>query len=1161
MEDEDQEPATDPNESGTLGQLQSQLADLLDPSTTVEAQSYARKFLDKQLKDPLAGEQQQLYSDLEKNTQAAQEALRAAREKLMARRYNPADRWFALSAALGTPTKTGSAFESIGNSARALQGASARKDEWEDKRDAQGLSYQEQIEALQNKLLMAKLAGLTATRKGDVDLAKESLKTLGRRTQGSAGVQDKAIQAVDRTYAKDYVDWIQGGRPDAEKSFNELAHARDRLRGYSIDANGEKVPTPKEDIMTRALGPTGRVTGVIGALPTIAGVDLGEMAQSIVTPGAADIRQVIEQTVQRSLRPILGAQFTEKEGERLIARVYNPLLQPEVNSQRLDRLINMLAQAKQNKDAAAKYFETHNTLRGFQGKTNYTIDDFISGFDTHPDNTPAGDGDESDNPDDNAPAQEPGGGGDKIIDFKDLPHRAAKPKGFLERLGFAEGGVVPPNMMLVRMPDGSVQAVDKNATQEDLSEQPTDDSAPDEPSEGVEPARRAVYGAGVGAAGAYGARKGVGAATALGDMLPGRKETPAQAKLLRTLEAAGVTPDQWAAMTARANKQGTPAMAVDQGPSSLYSLAESALPQGREQSQEMLDRLEARQQGARGRVNDAINKGLKPDDYFDKEQELKTRLYGDKKAGIPSESSKAYDAANAQFPAVKSKQLTALMDTPAGAKAVKNAMKTMQNKKIPIGAQNPVTGAVTKYSLEFLNQVKIELDDMISKEEKSGATAKGKTLRGLRDNFRNEIDTATTDPATGESPYKAARMQNDTDRSMLKTLQAGRDEFGALQPREVVDKIGKMSFEEKDAYRTGVAQKLYELLDGPYTDINAAKKLVGSPAMTAKLRALFDSPKEFEVFNAALEREMNMFENSRGIMNQKGTYDKRNSPSKVAKVRGSGGEPGIFSPTRWALAYLRRKPEMSDDEATELIKMLKSQTPEELAGLTKSLAPKFGRAAKRVKLRGRAGMAGAALGALYGATSLADDDEEEPAAEPIKKAEGGKVSALKRMIEELKSTSTLDPENMDHTLNNLSMKLGMDRSDITRQVPTLQPPAAEPVAPNVAPPVNARIPAQPEQLQPYALGMDAMMRRLRRVQEGIHMRPDVPPDQAENLQKASQATQLAYDRMMSEPSPNNMTTLTEMVRSLEAQAAPVTRARGGRARAMLKQFGGMTTHA
>ena len=97
----------------------------------------------------------------------------------------------------------------------------------------------------------------------------------------------------------------------------------------------------------------------------------------VTNPVAADTRAKIEEVVQRNLRLILGAQFTEKEGERLIARAFDPSLPEEINGQRLDRLMQQIELSIQAKQDQSRYFAEHGTLKGWQGKTP-TLEDFNS---------------------------------------------------------------------------------------------------------------------------------------------------------------------------------------------------------------------------------------------------------------------------------------------------------------------------------------------------------------------------------------------------------------------------------------------------------------------------------------------------------------------------------------------------------------------------------------------------------------------------------------------------------------------------------------------------------------------------------------------------------------------------------------------------------------
>ena len=157
-----------------------------------------------------------------------------------------------------------------------------------------------------------------------------------------------AETAVDRNYAKSYEeDVAAGGLADMEKNISQLRGVRDML--------------------TKKDGPN--LTGpILGRVP--------DAIASITNPSAVNAREQVEEVVQRNLRVILGAQFTQNEGFALIKRAYNPALDEATNAKRVTRLINTMDQALQAKKDAAGYYEQHGTLKGFKGKLNYTINDF-----------------------------------------------------------------------------------------------------------------------------------------------------------------------------------------------------------------------------------------------------------------------------------------------------------------------------------------------------------------------------------------------------------------------------------------------------------------------------------------------------------------------------------------------------------------------------------------------------------------------------------------------------------------------------------------------------------------------------------------------------------------------------------------------------------------
>lgn len=155
-----------------------------------------------------------------------------------------------------------------------------------------------------------------------------------------------AQTAVDKEFAKEYVAWNAGGGfADFEKQISQLGDA------------------------VKALKSSDSITGwFVGNLPDTVNFALGN-------EDAVNTREAVEEVVQRNLRLILGAQFTNEEGKRLIARAYNVRADEGENAKRVERLIKQMRQAAEAKADASRYFEENGTLAGWKGKLP-TIGDF-----------------------------------------------------------------------------------------------------------------------------------------------------------------------------------------------------------------------------------------------------------------------------------------------------------------------------------------------------------------------------------------------------------------------------------------------------------------------------------------------------------------------------------------------------------------------------------------------------------------------------------------------------------------------------------------------------------------------------------------------------------------------------------------------------------------
>jgi hypothetical protein len=158
---------------------------------------------------------------------------------------------------------------------------------------------------------------------------------------------------VEEKSAQDLVDFtIGGGFSDVQKGLSQLEIAKQTLQTQ----------------------PEGKITGkLVGAQD-----DTGLLKYT--NPTAQDTKEQVQEIAQRNLRLILGPQFTAKEGEALINRVYNPALPQSVNVKRLELLQDQMTSAAKTKQEAVDYYNTNGTLKGFKGKLYNSTSEFLNEY-------------------------------------------------------------------------------------------------------------------------------------------------------------------------------------------------------------------------------------------------------------------------------------------------------------------------------------------------------------------------------------------------------------------------------------------------------------------------------------------------------------------------------------------------------------------------------------------------------------------------------------------------------------------------------------------------------------------------------------------------------------------------------------------------------------
>lgn len=172
---------------------------------------------------------------------------------------------------------------------------------------------------------------------------------------GSQGIPNTdAVADLNKKYSADLLKWVQNDNADSQKLILQL----------------ETVSKALSDGETNLSGP------ILNLIPD---------ALKAFTEGgqkAINTREAVEEVVQRNLKLILGGQFTEREGEKLVKRAFNPALDESENLIRVNRLLAQMKAAAAAKQAMADHFTSNGTLAGFDQTKIPTINDFNLLLDT-----------------------------------------------------------------------------------------------------------------------------------------------------------------------------------------------------------------------------------------------------------------------------------------------------------------------------------------------------------------------------------------------------------------------------------------------------------------------------------------------------------------------------------------------------------------------------------------------------------------------------------------------------------------------------------------------------------------------------------------------------------------------------------------------------------
>ena len=152
-------------------------------------------------------------------------------------------------------------------------------------------------------------------------------------------------QKQDQAFADTLVKWKGGEKQQAEANIRNLENK------IALLARGANVSGPEYSFIPEGLMP-------------------------VVAPGATGFKDEISDIVFQSLRATLGAQFTEKEGQRLISATFNQNLPEEFNIPRLQRLLAKTKSIYNDKQSQIDYYNETGTLKGYASEPS-TFDDIL----------------------------------------------------------------------------------------------------------------------------------------------------------------------------------------------------------------------------------------------------------------------------------------------------------------------------------------------------------------------------------------------------------------------------------------------------------------------------------------------------------------------------------------------------------------------------------------------------------------------------------------------------------------------------------------------------------------------------------------------------------------------------------------------------------------
>jgi hypothetical protein len=411
-------------------------------------------------------------------------------------------------------------------------------------------------------------------------------------------------------------------------------------------------------------------------------------------------------------------------------------------------------------------------------------------------------------------------------------------------------------------------------------------------------------------------------------------------------EKAKMTPQQIEAAMAADRAAGIPSTIANVAPA-FERRARGAAKMGGTGTETIVERLTQQKDDAPERVKRQVALAMQPGDYFDDLASLRQSLR--------TKAAPYYEAAYARGE-IDDPEVLKFLKLPQFRSAIQEARKQLaaEGRELPIttvemptvSAKGAAAGPMVETfrpTVEVLDLIKQRGLDPLIEKETDAVTGKVSSLGRIyiqkKKEFLEALDAVAPEYAQARAIYRG-------DAELMDAMRAGMEKFPTMKHEEVARLVSGFSDAEKEAFKTGVARTLYATAMERKTSVDVAGRIINAREMQEKLRPLFKSDAEFDLFKAAMLRESQLFKAASRVL---GGSDTAENQQLIRDI--TGGDSGwltntlesVASGSGWgrslansALKALSNA-QMNDKTATKLADMLMSSDPADVAAVVNVL--------------------------------------------------------------------------------------------------------------------------------------------------------------------------------------------------------------------------------